>query len=62
MVVAGYEAGKSGYEASSCCHVIFLQEMPYYGLSRGKVVSIPLKGEFQRVQVSPEVSRYAEIK
>ena len=30
--------------------------MPYYGLSRGKVVRIPLKGQFERIYVSPDVS------
>lgn len=31
-------------------------EMSYYGLSRGKVVSIPLKGQFQRIQLAPELA------
>lgn len=31
------------------------QEMPYYGLSRGKVLTVPLKGQFERIQISPEV-------
>jgi len=31
--------------------------MTYFGLSRGKVATIPLKGQFQRIQLSPEVNR-----
>ena len=31
--------------------------MSYFGLSRGKAITVPLKGQFQRIQLSPEVRR-----
>ena len=35
------------------------QEMQYYGLTRGRVVNIPLDGKFQQILLDPEVYRYA---
>ena len=32
-----------------------LQEMQYYGLTRGRAVSIPLEGRFQRITLDPDV-------
>ncbi|XP_064382398.1 integrator complex subunit 9-like isoform X2 [Halichondria panicea] len=31
-------------------------EMPFYDLSRNKVVQIPIKGEFERIHISPELA------
>lgn len=37
-----------------CCPCI-VQEMQYYGLTRGRAVTIPLDGKFQRIMLDPEV-------
>jgi len=35
--------------------VFFSQEMPYHGLRRGKCMKIPLKDQYEQIQLSPEV-------